>query len=441
MDKNFVYKPMEYSEYLEKYVNSLKTGELIVDPDNHDIFISEEGLNIPLPKTKELREKIIDFLSNNVEGIKLKNELLGRKLKYSEKLKENIEDLQHQAYLKLNASALQVHHNTSKAIFLEKFSRWNIHQLGTLKLEMDDLIEHVPYYAERLQNLVEKFNVYSSYANDQEYVQTKNDELFYLWEEIKDLFDEANDRVSKLLDIKGSISILKVKTTEIDVWDLGFGLARFNLKNSNEYSYLREADELTNKWNQAKMISLVTDTYVKDLRTGLLLDLNKMKDPEIRYVDWGRPIWKGYSKFDNDRTPLNYYSSLDERWNVTGNRTPSFGKIPRNKSGFGDRYASLDLEYYRNNACIIDGNGVFIPKAIEAHRNPNEDIENNLMSLSVSTPCNYNGSYYNMDPIFSPWGNSQFTHQRMVRLWYCGKGTITTLKTRKVPIPFIKENY
>jgi len=428
---------MEYSEYLEKYVNSLKTGEILVDPDNHDVYITEEGLNIPLPKTSELRKEIIDFLSNNTEGIKLKNELVGRKLKYSEKLKESIENKQHEAYLKLNALNFQTNPNTSRAVFLEKFSRYNIHQLGTLKLEIDDLIKFTPIYAERLQNLVEKFNIYSSFISDQNYVREKNDELFYIWQEIKGLFEEANKRVSNLSDITGSISILKINTNEIDVWDVGFGLARFNLKNSNEFAYLKEADDLTNKWNQAKLISLVTNTYEKDLRTGLLLDINKMNTPEIKYADWGRPVWKGYNKFNKDHEELNYYSSLDDRWNVAGNRIPSIGKIPKNRSGFGDRFANLDLEFYRNNACIVDGNGMFIPMATENNRNPNDEtIESNSLTLSVSTPCNYNGSYYTVEDFGTPYTKGIYTHQRMVRLWYCGKGTVTTLKTKSYSLPF-----
>ena len=55
----FRYLPMTYDEYMNKYVNSLKTGELLVDLSSHDVYVTEEGFNIPIPTTKGLKEHVI----------------------------------------------------------------------------------------------------------------------------------------------------------------------------------------------------------------------------------------------------------------------------------------------------------------------------------------------------------------------------------------------
>src|SRR5699024_10075465 len=63
------YSPVSYHDYTEKYLNSLKTGELLVDMDSHDLYVTEEGYNIPMPTTSALKERIINYLENTIEGI------------------------------------------------------------------------------------------------------------------------------------------------------------------------------------------------------------------------------------------------------------------------------------------------------------------------------------------------------------------------------------
>ena len=67
---------MTKAQYLEKYVNTLKTGEILVDLKDHDIYVTEDGYNLPIPSTKGIRDQVIDFLENDVEGIKLKKKII-----------------------------------------------------------------------------------------------------------------------------------------------------------------------------------------------------------------------------------------------------------------------------------------------------------------------------------------------------------------------------
>lgn len=65
----YIFKPLIYSEenreeFLEKYKESLQTGELLVDLKDYDIFISNAGLEYPIPVTSEIRKEIIEWIES-----------------------------------------------------------------------------------------------------------------------------------------------------------------------------------------------------------------------------------------------------------------------------------------------------------------------------------------------------------------------------------------
>ena len=65
----YIFKPLIYSEenreeFLEKYKESLQTGELLVDLKDYDIFISNAGLEYPIPVTSEIRNEIINWIES-----------------------------------------------------------------------------------------------------------------------------------------------------------------------------------------------------------------------------------------------------------------------------------------------------------------------------------------------------------------------------------------
>lgn len=70
----YVYKPLigytpeNKSEFLQKYKESLMLGELLVDILNYDIYVSKDGLEIPIPVTSDLRKEIISFIKDYMYG-------------------------------------------------------------------------------------------------------------------------------------------------------------------------------------------------------------------------------------------------------------------------------------------------------------------------------------------------------------------------------------
>ena len=90
----YKYLPMTKSQYMEKYINTLKTGEILVDLRDHDVYVTEDGYNIPIPSTKGIRDQVINFLENDVEGIKLKKRLIPSIVSEVSKKANDIERLQ-----------------------------------------------------------------------------------------------------------------------------------------------------------------------------------------------------------------------------------------------------------------------------------------------------------------------------------------------------------
>lgn len=114
----YIYRPVsidfENSTYesiknfLNKYKESLKKGELLVDLHNYDIYISNNGLEYPIPVTSTLRKEIIEWIeseekfneslkdSQNQMNLKKKkeilNQLMTKIIEYQEYLKENSSD-------------------------------------------------------------------------------------------------------------------------------------------------------------------------------------------------------------------------------------------------------------------------------------------------------------------------------------------------------------
>ena len=429
----FIYQPMSYRDYLTKYINTLKTGELLVDLDNNDIFISEEGINIPLPKTDKLKKDAINFLENDVDGIKLKNELAGRKLKYLEKIKEATEIKQQSAFDILNDRNLQTNSNSSKSVYLEKINTYNIQQLGVIKLDIENIETNFPVYKDRINLLVDNFNMLSTYNGDINYITTKNQELLSIWNELNTLLTEINGKINNMTDLTGVVNALRNEVINVTAWDVGFQQPAASIANSTAWEYHNQWDAITNTWDVPKIIHIsayldYADAY-DDLRTGMLWNYWQMGNPQAVWADWARPVYA----YPGDTYRLNYNSSHDERWNVMGNRNWPYGGPPKTVARYNN--VGFDYSYYRNNAAIKDGNGVYIPIATDVGRNPHPWLPCNDATLSVSHTGYYDAGSVNQNGWGDPYSPGSFTHYRMARIWYCGSGTITRFKSESIPIP------
>lgn len=429
----FIYQPMSYKDYLTKYVNTLKTGELLVDLDNDDIFISEEGINIPLPKTTQLKKEAINFLENDTEGIKIKNELAGRKLKYLENIKSITENTQQSAFDILNDRNLQANSNTSRSIYLEKINTYNIQQLGTIKLDIENIETQFPNYKNRLDNLVKEFNNLSTYNGDINYSTIKNQELMSIYNELNSLLVEINKKLNNMSDLTGTVNALRSTSIPVTLWDVGFQQPAAWIANSTAWVYHNQWDSITNSWDASKIIHICCEVDsgngFDELRTGILCNYNKMGNPHVVWADWARPVYN----WPCDTLKLNYNSSHDDRWNVMGNRNWPYGGPPKTLARYDN--VGFNYSYLRNNSAIRDGNGVYIPIATDVGRNPHPWLPCSDATLSVSHTGYYNAGSVNQGGWGDPYSSGSFTHYRMGRVWYCGNGTITTFKSESIPFP------
>ena len=432
MDKKgkYIYKPLQFSDYINNYVNASKTGEIMLDVENDDIYVTEEGINLPISKTKELRTKVLNFLNNDIDGINLKSHLVNRKLTYVKKLKDKIIENQNSAFDILNNSSFQTYDDTSKRVYLEKVNNYNIQQLGNIKLELDNTYDESIKYNERLDELVKVFNKFSTYNGDLNYVSTKNAELVTIWTEINTLFDELQLKLNSMSELTGSIVLLRQSTKQVTKWDVGFQSPAAWVGNGTSWEYQHRWDSATGGWSASKIISICTDGGTDtNLRTGLLTDYNKINNPKIVWADWARPVYKN-TKY-NDREKLNFSSDSWHRYWIVGNRYWPAGGPPKT-SRYGKTF---DYEYYRKNAAICDGDGNYIPMATEVSRNPHAWVPCNDSTISVSRTGYENGGTVNQDGWGHPWTDGNYTHYRMGRCWYCGSGTTTVFKNEIFQLP------
>ena len=136
----YKYIPMSYDDYMGKYINTLKTGELLVDLNNHDIYVTEEGFNIPIPATKQLRDKIINYLENDLEGIKIRQQVIPGKINNLFSIKQAIEEQQQNIFDRTKNLLDDSRSLDRQYTFLNKVNENNVNQLGDLKVEIDSKV-------------------------------------------------------------------------------------------------------------------------------------------------------------------------------------------------------------------------------------------------------------------------------------------------------------
>ncbi|QXN67960.1 hypothetical protein FPHOBKDP_00210 [Listeria phage LPJP1] len=239
----YIYIPMSYQDYLQKYFNTLKTGELLVDLVEHDIYVTEEGINLPIPITKVLRENIIDFLENDMEGIKLRKNVIPGKINnlyniYNEiyNKQEEIFDTSLDIFSDMESARL-------KTVYLGKISKNNVNQLGDISLQLDGL--DLGQYNDLIQSQIDIFNNLSNnslteaFSND---ANSKNTELLQIWNNIKTLMDEVNQKLIKMGSFSGTMQLQKSVSYEKTAYDCRWDRRLFNYSSSNYTSESQYVD-------------------------------------------------------------------------------------------------------------------------------------------------------------------------------------------------------
>ena len=128
---------------------------MLVDLTNHDVYVTEEGVNIPIPTTKALRDEVVNFLNNDLEGIRLKNSSLERLDKLQVSIKAAKDQADNAYNTALDYSGVPESFESDR-LYLTDVNAKTINQLGDLKVNLDNITDL--NLKERLQNAINEFN-------------------------------------------------------------------------------------------------------------------------------------------------------------------------------------------------------------------------------------------------------------------------------------------
>lgn len=218
----YKYLPMTKSQYMEKYINTLKTGEILVDLRDHDVYVTEDGYNIPIPSTKGIRDQVINFLENDVEGIKLKKRLIPSIVSEVSKKANDIERLQGIISNDTDILESRLLNQRNTVRFLSVVNENNVNQLGDLEMNTNRLREIVD--DNRLEVLLEEFNRINNDARDIITADTTryNRELMEIYRDMYRLMNEANGKLNKLGRFLGDVQFKRVESTTGNAFDVTY---------------------------------------------------------------------------------------------------------------------------------------------------------------------------------------------------------------------------
>lgn len=322
---------MDYNEYLKNYIDSLKTGELLVDLTEHDFYVTEEGINIPIPTTKALKQKVTDFLDNDISAIELKRQLAGNKTKNLYNLNKSIEDKLNEIYSEsrdLEGSGKDINNSYS---FIQSVNINNVNQLGDLKVNFESL-ERLDINS-NIEELVNEFNrvntnamsgIYSSSATN------NNAYLLSLWNEIVGLMTDVTKKLDKIGSFSGNMKLKRNTTRQADAFDCIYSRRLYNFSNwtyiNSQSDYIRAAQA-----DQAKFEAWFRGSAYQDLTR---VEMNEG-------TEWGTGLWyknfphkvdlatgskagRRYEKWDLfEGVPTANFSSFTLGWNINYLRSPT----------------------------------------------------------------------------------------------------------------------
>lgn len=300
----FHYTPIDYKDYMNKYFNSLQTGEMLIDFNNADIYVSEEGYNIPLPSNKALKEDIIKYLDTKIEGINFRTKEVPKIIGNIETLRRKIEAKQELMQRNYDSITMEIDDSIKDITYISKVTENNVHQLGDINLTIDK--NDLKFIDKRLLELVEQFNIINSDSRDKIYVQdaqSKNKQLIALWNDISKLMDDANKKLDKMGTFEGTMMLKRAITVRENAYDAYYSKRQFNFTVNGGHGDIG----LPYAWNYANNVSeylnlskKVKKGFVKWFFNQKYLDaLTRLRFPD----DNGSGFWyKGFNTKIDTRT-------------------------------------------------------------------------------------------------------------------------------------------
>lgn len=214
---------------------------MLVDLTNHDIFVTEEGANIPIPTTKAIRDKVVSFLETDLEGLKLQtNQALSNidKLQVAIKASKDAADASYDKALNLDGVAPSF---VSDASFIHTINTKTINQLGDLKVNLSSL--EGTGVEERLGSLITEFNRLNENAFSGFYhgeAMKQNAVLMEIWQEISVLMDLVNQKADNLGSFSGNLRMKRNTTRSSEAYDCTYSR---RLNNFTTWSYVGSLDQ------------------------------------------------------------------------------------------------------------------------------------------------------------------------------------------------------
>lgn len=262
----FHYSPIDYKEYLKKYLNSLQTGELLIDFEGSDLYVSEEGYNLPIPSNKKLKDDIIHYLENTIEGINFRTRDIPRLIKQIDELRRKIEERQELINKKYDEISMSIDDQIKDLTYISKVTENNIQQLGDLNLSIDK--NDLQFIDNRLLELVDEFNMINSDSRNKVYVddaRAKNRQLMEIWKEIELLMEDANKKLSKMGSFSGTMMLKRAVTTREMAYDCYYSRRQFNFTINGGHGDIG----FPYSWNYAYNTSQYLD-FCKKTRRGFI---------------------------------------------------------------------------------------------------------------------------------------------------------------------------
>jgi len=243
----YIYQPIimeKYSdqEYLKRYKQSIQTGEMLVDLQNYDIFVTEEGIELPIPITRNLREIVMSYIRS------LKGDFNTRYLyllQYADKirqLKETIDNLNTDLrpnIISLDRSATQ---NYYRNIYFENLTLNNLRLAGTQNIDgnifnaFKNSTGETAVLLDNLINLYKLFNseltkINNTLANNTTInITSATNGLRGIYNDIQTINGILNDKMYKgnlgsasgVINLSKTIGSRELVTQTVDIYDFAY---------------------------------------------------------------------------------------------------------------------------------------------------------------------------------------------------------------------------
>ena len=218
----YVYKPLDYGTYMKNYIGTLRSGELLVDFDQYDLYVTEEGINLPIPTTKGLREAVMHFLDNELGTVTLRKSQISDEILNTARMKNKIDQQHQELYSRGILLQNEVNEEQERYAYIHDLNAKNVNQLGDINLQLSNIGSSLNADTKELQAYIDKFNQVNNDHSFQDGITKSNKTLMGLWDDIVNLMDKTNMKLDSLGHVHRSAKYPVVTVTQGMVYDINY---------------------------------------------------------------------------------------------------------------------------------------------------------------------------------------------------------------------------